>query len=155
MFDSSKYYDRYLSDLSPHVQGEIRAVGLLSRPGAMTGTMLGQVSGLARMINNAGGKKKAGGLPPNVVLAVTDSQVYVFRYKPGGWGGGLKVKDPLVVWPREAIHVQHTGSGTLADTLTIHIAGQDPIQLDSNKLPGFKSDFNAPLFQELAGSSTT
>jgi hypothetical protein len=155
MFDTDKYYQRYLADLAPHVQGEIRAMGVLSRPGAMAGVMLGQISGIGRMINNAGAKKKSGGLPPNVVLAVTDTHVYVFNYKAGGWGGGLKVKDPLVVWPREAIHVQHTASGTLADTLTINIAGQEPIQLDSNKMPGFKSDFNTPLFQVLAGSATT
>jgi hypothetical protein len=155
MFNTDKYYQRYLDDLAPHVQGQVLAMGVLSRPGAMAGVLVGQVSGIGRMINNAGAKKKAGGLPQNVVLAVTEHHVYVFNYKPGGWGGGLKVKDPIVVWPREAIHVQHTGSGTLADTLTINIAGQEPIQLDSNKMPGFKSDFNAPLFQLLAGSSTT
>jgi hypothetical protein len=153
MSKMDKYRDRYMADLAPHVQGQIRAVGIFSRPGSMTSVMIGQLSGAGHMVHSLMNKKKAGGLPMNVVLAVTDDQVYLWKYKPGGWGGGLKVKDPIVVWPRAAIHAQQTGQGTWAKNIVIEIAGQEPIQLDSNQMPGFPNDFNDPFLAVFAGGN--
>lgn len=151
--DDEKYRQRYIGVLEPKVPAPIRAIGMLSRPGAMTGALLSQVSGAASLAFGSSGKKKAGGLPMNVVLAATDDEIYVFEYKPKG--RSIKVKDPIVVWPRAAIQVEQTATGTFADRLTVHIQGQEPIELDSNKMPGFKSEFNAPLFQLLGGPAAS
>ena len=140
-----KYRDRYTADLAPHVRGQIRGVGVFSRKGSMTSVMLSQLSGAGALAHSLTNKRRSGDLPVNVVLAATDDEVYLWKYKPGGWGGGLKVKDPIVVWPRSAVHVAQTGERTFARDIVIEIAGQEPIELDSNQMPGFANDFNDPF----------
>ena len=49
----------------------VLAAGVFSRPGSMANVAIMQVSPLVSMLRGFAGKRKAGGLPPNVVLAVT------------------------------------------------------------------------------------
>ncbi|MCB1007250.1 MAG: hypothetical protein KDB35_23905 [Acidimicrobiales bacterium] len=142
-----KYREKYLMAVQPHVEGEARAVGLFSRPGSMNAAVLSQVSGLAAGIGSWGAKKKAGGLPLNVVVAATDEQVYVFDFKPRGTG--IKIKETVAIWPRGRVRVTPTQQGMLADRLVVEIGEGQVIELDSNKMPGFASDFNGPLIQML------
>jgi hypothetical protein len=144
-----KYRSKYLATVQPHVEGEARAVGMFSRPGSMGAALLSQGSALASTLALRSGKKKAGGLPMNVIVAATDDSVYVFDYKPKGTG--IKIKDTVAVWDRGSVRVAPAEEGTLADRLVIQLGDGEAIQLDSNKMPGFKSEFNEPLIRMLGG----
>lgn len=148
---NERYQEKWKASLEGKVPGEVLAVGLFSRPGSMGNMVASMVSPLAGMLGNHGSKKRAGGLPQNVVLAITADEVHVFPYK-GTATGGIKVKQPVVVWPRSAVHLAHAGSGAMTDTFHVEIAGQEPIQLDSYKMPGSSSDFNEPVFALLRRS---
>jgi hypothetical protein len=47
------------------------------------------------------GKKKAGGLPGQFMLAVTPARLYAFKYKPGR--SGIKIKEESASWDRTGI----------------------------------------------------
>jgi hypothetical protein len=144
-----KYRARYLAAVDGHVEGEARAVGMFSRPGSMGAALMSQGSALASTIARLSGKKKSGGLPMNVIVAATNDSVYVFDYKPKGTG--IKIKDTVAVWDRSAVRVTATEEGTLADRLVIELGDGEAIQLDANKMPGFRSEFNEPLIRMLSG----
>ena len=144
-----KYRAKYLAAVQAHVEGAARAVGMFSRPGSMGAALLSQASGLAGTLALRSGQKKAGGLPMNVIIAVTDESVYVFDYKPKGTG--IKIKDTVAIWDRGSVRVTTTEEGTLADRLAVQLGDGEAIQLDSNKMPGFKSEFNKPLIRMLGG----
>ena len=142
-----KYRAKYLAAVQPHVDGEARAVGMFSRPGSMGAALLSQASGLAGTLALRSGRRKSGGLPMNVIVAITDASVYVFDYKPKGTG--IKIKDTVAVWDRGSVRVASSEAGTLADRLVVHLGEGEAIELDSNKMPGFKSEFNEPLIRML------
>jgi hypothetical protein len=139
---NEKYKEKMKAGLIGKTRGEVIEIGVFSRPGSMA-------MGLAGAGTTWFTKGQAGGLPPNVVIAATEDEVYVWKYKPKGMGG-IKVKDPIVVWPRSAVRFSLASQDVLADTINIEIEGQPPIQLDSNKMPGMKSDFNHALVNLLA-----
>jgi hypothetical protein len=143
-----KYRQKYLAAVVPHVEGEVRAVGLFSRSGSMGSALMSQVSPLAGTLGRRSGKKKAQGLPANMVVAATDDKVYVFDFKPKGFG--VKIKETVAVWDRGSVRVTAVSEGTLADRLVVQVGEGEPIELDSNKMPGLKSDFNEPLIRLLA-----
>ena len=150
MPDYDKYREKYMMALEPHVEGEVRAVGIFSRTGSMGSMGLSYVSPLAAAIKRRSDKGRSGGLPQNFVVGVTDERVYVFDYKPRGTS--IKVKDPLAVWNRSDIRMSHVGTGTMSNTIQVDIAGQDPIMIESTKMPGSKSDFNAPVVEALSAA---
>jgi hypothetical protein len=49
------------------------------------------------------GKKRAGGLPGQFVLAVTPTRLYAFKYKQGR--SGVKVKEEAASWDRAGLEV--------------------------------------------------
>jgi len=139
---NDKYKEKMKGYLVGKTRGEVLELGVFSRPGSMAMTLGG--AGTTWFTKSA-----AGGLPPNVLIAATEDEVYVWKYQPRGFGG-IKVKDPIVVWPRSAVRFSLASQDVLADTINIEIEGQQPIQLDSNKMPGMKSDFNHALVNLLA-----
>jgi hypothetical protein len=145
-----KYREKYMMALEPHVEGEVRAVGVFSRAGSMGSMGLSYISPLAASIKRATDKGRSGGLPQNFVVGVTDDKVYVFGYKPRGTS--IKVKAPLAVWNRGDIRMTHVDSGTMANTIQVDIAGQEPILIESNKMPGSKTDFNGPVLEALSAA---
>jgi hypothetical protein len=148
MADMEKYRQKYLADVSAHIGQPVEAVGIFSRPGAMGSLFLGKVSPLAAMVKNKSAKGASGGLPQNVVIGVTATQVFVFGYKPRGTS--LKLKDPIGVFERSGMRAEVVGNGALATRVRFHLPNGDSIELDSNKMPGSSSDFNAPVVQALA-----
>jgi hypothetical protein len=146
---NEKYRQKYIETMSAHIGQPVEAVGIFSRPGSMNSAFLSQLSPMAASIKNRAAKGKAGGLPPNVVLGVTADKVFVFGYRPKGTS--LKLKDPVGVFDRAAIRTEPVSEGTLANRIRFHLPDGDSIELDSNKMPGSSSDFNAPLIQALAG----
>ena len=143
-----KYREKYLMALEPHVEGEVRAVGVFSRSGSMGAMALSYASPLAAMIKRKVDKNKAGGLPQNFIIGVTDERVYLFAYKPRGTG--IKVKEPLVVWNRSDVKMTPVKAGTVATTIQVDIAGQEPLMIESNKMPGSSEEFNAPVIEALS-----
>src|SRR5512142_565364 len=77
---------------------EVLAVAVLSRPGAMAGTIGAQVSGGFWLLNKMIGKRKSAGLPTNVVLGVTPTAVHVFGFAPKM--SSIVLKQQAAVWPR-------------------------------------------------------
>jgi hypothetical protein len=145
---NEKYRQKYLEDVSAHIGQQAEAVGIFSRPGSMNSVMLSQVSPLASMIKNKAAKSKAGGLPQNVVIGVTADKVFVFGYKPKGTK--LKLKEPIGVFERSATRAEVVSQGAMANRIRFHLPTGDSIELDSNKMPGSSSDFNAPVVQALS-----
>lgn len=146
---NEKYRQKYCADMSAHLGQPVEAVGIFSRPGSMGSVFTMKLSPLAGMLKDQAGKAKAGGLPQNVAIGVTADKVYVFGYKPHGTG--MKLKDPIGVFERHALRVEVAGQGTLATRLRFHLPTGDVIELDSNKMPGVASDFNAPIIAALTG----
>lgn len=137
--------------VAPHVQGELLAVGTFTRSGSMGSFGLAKVSPLAGAIKRQIDKGKSDGLPLNFVVAVTDQQVYVFDYKPRGTS--IKVKDALRVWNRDQVRVHRTPVkvGAMSNTYRVDIAGQEPITIESGKMPGSTREYNTPVL-DLLGS---
>jgi hypothetical protein len=145
---NDKYRQKYIADVSAHIGEPVQAVGIFSRPGAMNSLLLGKLSPMAGSIKNQSSRGKAGGLPQNVVIAVTADRVFVFGYKPRGTS--LKLKDPIGVFERRGMRAEVVSQGSLANRIRFHLPNGDSIELDSNKMPGSSSDFNAPVIEALA-----
>lgn len=146
---NEKYREKYLADVGAHIGEPVEAVGIFSRPGSMNSVLLSQLSPLASMVKNKAAKGKAGGLPPNVVIGVTADKVFVFGYKPRGTS--LKLKDPIGVFARTGVRAEVVNQSALANRIRFTLPDGDTIELDSNRMPGSKDDFNAPVVQALAG----
>jgi hypothetical protein len=146
-----KYRQKYIETLQPKVASPIRAIGVFSRPGSMGSMFLRKVSPAGAAIKSRAAKGKSGGLPQNVVVAVTDDQVCFFPFKPKG--RGIKATDPLVVLDRRSVAATVTSESTLARRIQFQVAGEEPIELDSNQMPGYPSDFNSPILQVLGAPS--
>ena len=117
----------------------------------MGSVLTSQFSPLAAMIKNRASAGKAGGLPQNVVIGVTADKVFVFGYKPRGTS--LKLKDPIGVFERAAMRAEVVGQSSFATRVRFTLPTGDTIELDSNRMPGSSSDFNAPVVQALAPAS--
>ncbi|MEL7207984.1 MAG: hypothetical protein AAGK32_07075 [Actinomycetota bacterium] len=145
---NEKYRAKLTEQLAPHVPGEVRAVGMFTRPGSYGMAAAMQVSGLAGSLMGRSGAKKAGGLPLNVLVAVSDDTVHVFDYKPKGTK--VKVKDEVATWARSDLRVERAKEGAVASRIVFHLPGDETIELDAPKLMGSSSDFNAPLVELLS-----
>jgi hypothetical protein len=114
-----------LRDLAaPHVHGEkVVAAGAFRRGGA-TASMVAskaQLGGIVyagiKMLN----KKKAGGLPEQVLLVTTPTKLYAFNF--GFKGRDYKIKDEAAVWERAGLKFStEVKSGMTA--LTIESPGE-------------------------------
>jgi hypothetical protein len=149
MADNEKYRQKYLADVSAHIGQPVEAVGIFSRPGSMNSLFLGKISPLASMVKNKSAKGASGGLPQNVVIGVTADKVFVFGYKPRGTS--LKLKDPIGVFERSGVRAAVVSQNALANRVRFQLPTGDTIELDSNRMPGSKDDFNAPVVEALAG----
>ena len=143
------YRERWLMEVAPHVEGEPLAVGVFSRAGTMGSFGLGKVSPLAGLIKRGMEKGQTDNLPMNFVVAVTASKVYVFDYKPRGTS--IKVKNPLRIWDRDQVHVHRTPAkvGAMSSTYQVELAGRGTIHIESGKMPGSTTEYNAPVLDLL------
>lgn len=144
---NEKYRQRWREDMAAKVGEPVEAVGVFSRPGSMSSMFTMKVSPLAGVLKDQVGKSKAAGLPPNVAVGVTADKVFLFAYKPRG--NSLKLKDPIGVFHRQAVRVEVIGQTSLATQLRFTLPTGDVFELDSNRVPGMKSDFNNPLLAAL------
>ena len=85
--------------------GEVLAVGAFRPTGAGTKMAISktQVGALAYGAASLMGKKKAGGLPGQFMLAVTPDKLYAFKYKSGR--SGVTIKEESASWDRTGLKV--------------------------------------------------
>lgn len=99
--DQRKWMEQNRPEIQQHVDAPLVAYGACFRTGSYGGMAATKASPLAGMLMGMAGKKKAGGLPQNFILAVTETKVHAFKYRPKGWK--LKLGDEVAVWDRSAV----------------------------------------------------
>ena len=77
------------------------------------------------------GKKKAGGLPGQFLLAVTPDKLYAFKYKPGR--AGVKIKEESAVWDRAGLKVG-TDDRQTTTRVTLELADGQKVVCDQEGL---------------------
>lgn len=128
------YLEKYRAVVQEAVPEEqVLAVGVLSRPGSMGAALAAQGSGLAYLGMNKHGKNASGGLPTNVVVAVTPSRVIAFDFRPKMTS--IKLKGRAAEWTRAGLQVT-AERNTLATRLTFAWPNGAVVQLDSNRSIG-------------------
>jgi hypothetical protein len=100
---AEEWRGKYRASVEPHVDGEVLAVGPFRPTGAGTKMAISktQVGALAYGAAHLMGKKKAGGLPGQFLLAVTPEKLYAFKYKQGR--NGANIKEESASWDRAGI----------------------------------------------------
>ena len=111
---------KYRDALQPKVDEPVLAGGLFYRTGGWAALAVGPFSGLAALISRSMGKRRAGGLPNQFLVAVTPTRVHVFKCSTAY--GNVKAKDELLVWPRVGLSV--TAEETSINTKVV-IQGTD------------------------------
>jgi len=109
----------YRDLVAPHVNGEeVLAAAGFRHGGAATRMVISkaQLGGIAYAGSKLFSKKKAGGLPDKVMLAVTPTKLYAFDY--GFKGRSHKIKKEVAVWERAGLQVSTDNSGSMT-SLTI------------------------------------
>lgn len=140
--DTAAYQAEYTAMVQPLVGAPVVAVGLLSRRGALTDTVVGKLGPSAYWALRARGKRKAPGLPTSVMLAVTATDVHVFSH--AFKKGKTVVTGEVARWTRSGMHVDADQTGT-CDILVITIG--DGTRFEFESMRGY--DFNYALFTEL------
>ena len=154
MFDVSKetyaeYSEKWRRMASEKVGDEVVAAAPFRRGGAASSMAISkvQLGGLVYAANSLRNKKKAGGLPQNIFLIVTPSQLYAYKYKTKG--RDYRLTDEVAVWQRDGLRVS-TEQKMGVTMLTIDS------QVDGIKVTlapaGIKDD---PLSQELIAELRT
>lgn len=144
--DFGKYQERYKAAVQEKLPGEeVLAVGMFYRSGTWGSAALAEFSGVAHLAARAIGKKKAGGLSQNVIIAATPERIYAFNYAPRGTS--IKVKGEEAVWNRAEIEVALENT-KITQRITIESPGEEErVVLDTNKGSGV--EMNLPLFELL------
>jgi hypothetical protein len=116
---AAEWGQKYRALVEPHVNGEpVVAAATFRRGGAAASFAISkaQLGGIAYAANKLFNKKKAGGLPERVMLAVTPQRIYAFKL--GFRGRDVQVKDEVAVWERPAVRATADRAGTMT-ALTI------------------------------------
>jgi hypothetical protein len=106
---------KYRDALQPKVDEPVLAGGLFYRTGGFSSAAMGPFSGLAALISRSIGKRRAGGLPNQFLVAVTPTRVHAFKCAMSY--GDVKAKDELIVWKRAGLTV--TAEETAVDTKVV------------------------------------
>jgi hypothetical protein len=122
MFDMSdsqveEWRQKCLALVEGHTGGEeLVSAAAFRRGGAAASYMASKAGGgIAYAAVRLMGKKKAGGLPDKVMLAVTPERLYAFKLKVGR---EYKLGDEVAAWDRGALRVSTDSSGGMT-ALTI------------------------------------
>jgi hypothetical protein len=131
--------------VAPHVNGEeVLAAGGFRQGGATASyaASKAQLGGLVYAGIKMMRKKKAGGLPDKVMLAVTPEKLYAYKLKVGRQ---YKIDEEAAVWERSGLRIStDTGSGMTALTI------ESPAEGEKATLVGI-SVKDDPVSQEVIG----
>lgn len=102
---AEEWRGKFRESVEPHLDEEVLAVGTFRTTGA--GTKYGisklQLGALAYGAAQMRGKRKAGGLPRQFLLAVTPNELHAFKYKQKR--SGVEVKEEVAAWDRAGLAV--------------------------------------------------
>lgn len=94
---------KYRDALQPLVDEPVLAGGVFYRTGGWAAVAMGPFSGLAAVVSRSIGKRRAGGLPNQFLLAVTPTRVHAFKCSLAY--GDVTAKEELAVWDRTGMTV--------------------------------------------------
>jgi hypothetical protein len=148
MFDVSpeaaaKWKQQMVEEVEPHVHGEqVLAIGLFRHGGFGTQYAISKAGGgIAYAAHSLFRKKQAGGLPQHLMLVVTPSKLYGFKWKMRG--RSYKIKEEVAVWDRTGLRTSTEQKASLT-MLTIESPGEGE---KATVAPGGVKD--DPLSQEV------
>jgi hypothetical protein len=133
--------------VQPLIGSPVIAVGLVSRRGALTDTVVGKLGPSTYWALRARGKRKAPGLPSSVMLAVTATHVHAFSH--AFKKGKTVVTGEVARWERNGMQVDADQTRT-CDILLITVG--DGTRFEFESMRGY--DFNYALFAELLRTSS-
>jgi len=110
---------KYRDALQPLVDEPVLAGGVFYRTGGWAAVAMGPFSGLAALVSRSVGKRRAGGLPNQFLLAVTPTRVHAFKCSLAY--GDVKARDELAVWDRAGLTV--TAEQTSVNTKVVLESG--------------------------------
>jgi hypothetical protein len=102
---AEEYRHKFREAVQPHLAEEVLAVGPFRTTGAGTKMAISklQAGALAYGAAHLIGKKRAGSLPGQFLLAVTPTEVHAFKYKSRR--NGPEAKEGVAAWKREGLQV--------------------------------------------------
>jgi hypothetical protein len=102
---AEEYRAKFREAVQPSLDEEVLAVGPFRPTGAGTKYAISkaQVGALAYGAAHLRGKKKAGGLPGQFLLAVTPTKLHAFKYKSKR--SGPEAKEEVASWDRAGLEV--------------------------------------------------
>jgi hypothetical protein len=102
---AEEWRGKFRESVQPLIGEEVLAVGTFRTTGAGTryGISKTQAGALAYGASTLLGKKRAGGLPGQFLLAVTPTKLHAFKYKLKR--SGVAVKEEVAVWERSGLEV--------------------------------------------------
>ncbi len=103
MSRAEKLIEGYKRQLAEKLGAPVAEIGIYSRPGGLSTALAFAFSDGVGMLGSSEGKKASGGLPMNVIMALTTSELAIFEYKAKGMGGTLKLGDALLRAPRAGL----------------------------------------------------
>lgn len=110
---------KYRDALQPLVDEPVLAGGVFYRTGGWAAVAVGPFSGLAALVSRSLGKRRAGGLPNQFLLAVTPTRVHAFKCSLAY--GDVEARDELAVWDRAGLTV--TAEETSVNTKVVLESG--------------------------------
>jgi hypothetical protein len=121
-----------IDSVQPHVDEPVLACGAFSTAGSLTSVGVGKISPLASMLMRKKGKSKSGGLPTNVLVAVTATKAHIFGFSPRG--SHVVVKNKVDEWDRRGMEIS-TEDKSFATRVFIHLPNEGRrLELDANKM---------------------
>src|SRR5919106_5052591 len=103
---AAEYRQKFRDAVQPHVDEDVLAVGTFRTTGSGTKYAISksQAGALAYGAASLMGRKRAGGLPGQFLLAVTPTEVRAFKYKMRR--NGVAVKEEVATWERAGLAVE-------------------------------------------------
>jgi len=151
MFDTEVWKGRYRDAVQEKPPGEeVEAAWLFYRTGGYAALALGPLSPIAATISRTVGKKRAGGLPNQFLLALTPDRVYAFKSRSARTRA--KAGKELAVWERSGLRVT-TEDAALNTTVTLEAPAEgEKIRCSTGK-DATSREFLALLSQSSAASA--
>jgi hypothetical protein len=140
--EQQQWVERNRQHVEARTGAPVLAYSTFYRTGSWGQMGVQHVSPLAASALKLMGKRKAGGLPPHFILALTDERLHVFRYKARR--DVIEVGDEVAVWERAALCVSAQET-SLTMRLRIESPGEgEAVVCDASKAE-ITSDFLARL----------
>jgi|SRR5919198_1029545 hypothetical protein len=123
----------------------VLAYSVFYRTGSWGAMGAQHVSPLAASAIKLIGKKKAGGLPSNFILAVTADKLHAYKYKQRR--NGIQVGDEVAIWLRSALRV------TARETaMTMRVTIESPSEGETVQCDTGKAEITDQFLAELGAA---